>query len=395
MARSRMSRGVVVMMLALLSSMLGSPASGATDGGQSSSWKDVPPKHWARAAVDFVAGDHTWMQDYGSALFRPNAEESRKYLARAIVIAFAQTEPIDPLTRFDDLPATDAFYRFANVAVKLHWIEADGDHFLPDQPVTMTEVHRALVMAVGLGDVAAGFDRIHTTDGYVFRHQRDLGVLEIGMQLGLRYNHDDESLDVQPDEALPRSEVAWSLYRAAIATTTESWRIRALATGGFARIHLGPLSPAMRKVVEFGMRYVGYPYIYAGEWPQPTPTGYCCGAQPQGGFDCSGLTWWLMKAPSGTYDNSALRGYRGWTLQERSSRDMAATGKKLTYAEARAGDLLFYDGDDDGVVDHVDVYIGYGWALDSSNGVGGVTVLRVKTGWYQDHFVHARRIVKV
>jgi cell wall-associated NlpC family hydrolase len=276
--------------------------------------------------------------------------------------------------------------------VKLHWISAPGGNFLPDITVSMTDVHKALVAALGLSDVARGVDRIHTTDGYRFRHQPNLGALEVGMLLGLRYNHSDESLDVRPDQQLPRSEVAWSLYQAALAKTTMSWRISALRSSGLKNIHLGTLSSAMRKVVAFGLRYVGYPYIYAGEWASATSAGYCCGPQPQGGFDCSGLTWWLMKAPSGGYDNTRIRGYRGWDLPQRSSMDMAAVGAKIPFEQAQPGDLMLYSGDGS-TLDHVDVYLGYGWAFDSSNGVGGVTVLNIGSGWYRDHFRYAHRII--
>jgi cell wall-associated NlpC family hydrolase len=69
------------------------------------------------------------------------------------------------------------------------------------------------------------------------------------------------------------------------------------------------------------------------------------------------------------------------------------TQKRLPYANLLPGDLMFYDGDLDGTVDHVDVFVGNGWALDSGSSVGGVTLMWVKTGWYRDHFVHGRRVL--
>jgi hypothetical protein len=370
-------------------------AADAGDGSTAPAWADVSPKHWARVAIDFVAHEHNWMNDYGSTHFRPNGLETRKYLAHAMVMAFAPDEPIDPTITFGDMATTDPFYRFANVSVKLQWLARVDGNFLPDQPVTMTDVHVAMVHAVGLWDVAEGVDGFHTTDGYVFQHGKNLGGILIGMLLELRYNHSDESLDVHPGDALRRSEVAWSLYQGYRSTTDEQWKLDSIRSDGYGNLHVGPISEDMRKVVEFGLQYVGYPYIYAAEWASPTPPGYCCGAQAAGGFDCSGLTWWLMKAPSGSYDNTDVRGYRGWSLPQRSSADMASVGRAIPFEETRPGDLMFYSSaGPDGAINHVDTYLGYGWALDSSNGVGGVTVMHVKDGWYRDHFVHARRIVK-
>jgi len=44
-------------------------------------------------------------------------------------------------------------------------------------------------------------------------------------------------------------------------------------------------------------------------------------------------------------------------------------------------------------VDHVDTYIGRGWALDSSSTPGGVTIMWVGRGWYREHFRFGRRIL--
>jgi cell wall-associated NlpC family hydrolase len=98
-----------------------------------------------------------------------------------------------------------------------------------------------------------------------------------------------------------------------------------------------------------------------------------------------------MKKADGGWDNTPPRDYNGWQLPERSSAQMASVGK-LKWDEIKAGDLLFYDGDGDGTVDHVDTYIGNGWALDSGSSNAGVTITQVEGTWYQEHFVHARRI---
>lgn len=357
-------------------------------------WSDVPNKHWARTAIDFVGATNDWMRDRkaatdGTYAFEPDRLQSRKLFARALFRAFGSGLSQDPTLEFADLPATERFYHFANVGVTAGWLEVGQDtSFRPDDPVTTGEVHRALVLAIGMGDLAAGADALHLRDGTAIATPKDFGTLLIGMRIGLRYNHGDESLDVGPDTPLPRAEVAWSLFRAA---TEPSWMHDSLSR--YATITLPNLTKKMQQVVGFAVRYVGYPYVWGGDWHAPAPSSYCCGYQPVGGFDCSGVTWWVMKHADEGWDNTPPRGYAGWELPQRTSASMASVGKKIGWDEIRPGDLLFYDGNDDGTVDHVDTYIGNGWAIDSGSGNAGVTITRVSDTWYEDHFVHGRRII--
>lgn len=353
-------------------------------------WTDVPTGYWARGAIDVVARTHAWMRDFGGSTFRPDRLESRSLFARALVRAFAPAaQPVEGTT-FPDLPTSDPFYRYAAVAVNKGWMTRLGGNFEPSTVVTTSQVHRGLVLAVGLKAEAQGLDRLHTASGYLIPHAKGFGTLTLGMLLGLRYNHADATLDVGPKSALSRAEVAYSLSQAVEAATSSTWKISALQR--YAKIELPDLTTAMRRVVSFGSRYVGYPYVWSGEWASTTTSGYCCGSQIIGGFDCSGLVWWAMKAPAAGYDNTKTRGYAGWSLPQRSSSDMASSGRRLGYTAARAGDLMFFDGDGDGIADHVNVFLGRGWALDSSDGYAGVTILWIGSGWYRDHFVGARDI---
>ena len=86
------------------------------------------------------------------------------------------------------------------------------------------------------------------------------------MRIGLRYNHGDESLDVGPDQPLPRAEVAWSLFRAA---TEPSWMHDSLSA--YANMTLPNLPKKMRAVLDFAIGYVGYPYVWGGDWYQRAP----------------------------------------------------------------------------------------------------------------------------
>jgi len=357
-------------------------------------WSDVPHTQWAHTAIDFVGAANDWMRDRkaaadGTYAFEPDRLESRKLFARALFRAFGSMLEQDPELTISDLPATDPFYPYANVSVTAGWMQVDdAGAFRPSDPVTTREVHRALVLAIGMGDLAAGADGLHLRDETAIATPKDFGTLLIGMRIGLRYNHRDESLDVGPDDPLPRAEVAWSLFRAA---TEPSWMPDSLSA--YADMTLPNLTKKMQTVVGFAVGYVGYPYVLGGDWYQQAPSRYCCGYQPVGGFDCSGVTWWVMKQAVEGWDNTPPRGYAGWSLPQRTSTSMASVGRKIRWDEIHPGDLLFYDGDDDGTVDHVDMYVGNGWAVDSGRSNAGVTFTYVSGTWYEDHFVHGRRVI--
>jgi cell wall-associated NlpC family hydrolase len=365
--------------------------------GQSAiAWNDLTAADgWAKAAIDYVGGTNDWMRDYapagdGTYPFRPHRLETRKLFARAVVEAFAPDEPVDPSIVFADLDPASRFYPYANVAVKLGWmgIDREGD-FGVTKPVSMVFVHKVLVFALGLKDTAASIDALHMTNGTPFHTRKHLGTTMLGMRLELRYNSSDEATDVLPKSKLPRAQVAYSLYRA---TTLDSWMVSYLQAQ-YEDITLPNMGPGKQAIVEWALRYVGYPYVWGGEWGLASPEPSALGGQPIPGFDCSGLTWWVMRADDGGAWNVAPpRPYPGWGLPQRASYDMARIGN-LSFRDLKPGDLMFYDGDGNGVVDHVDTFVGNGWAIDSSGSVGGVTIMWVGNGWYRDHFVHGRHVI--
>jgi cell wall-associated NlpC family hydrolase len=353
---------------------------------------------WAKVAINHVAGTYGWMRDIGpdpdgNWRFMPDRLETRKRWARAIVRAFAPDAVPNPSITFSDIDPADPFHRWAAIAVQRGWMTVGATRrFDPDHTVTARGVHRSLVRALGMGPTAAALDRLATADGYVFDTPRFFGVNLLAMRLGLRFNNKvDESQDVTPGTRLQRKQVAWSLYRA---TTLESWVVPYLEDQ-YAGIVLPKMSAGRRAVVDWGVRFVGYPYIWAGEWGLETPSPSAFGGQPGPGFDCSGFSWWALRADDGLYwEISPPRPYEGWPLPQRTSSEMARTTKiRIKYLDLVPGDLMFYDGDGDGTVDHVDVFVGNGWSLDSGSSVGGVSLVWVRTGWYRDHFVHGRRLL--
>ena len=109
----------------------------------------------------------------------------------------------------------------------------------------------------------------------------------------------------------------------------------------------GPAAPAAgaatsastgQRVVALAQQHLGTPYVWGGESP--------------GGFDCSGLMQWAYAQV-------------GIDLP-RVSRDQAKVGRAVSPAEARPGDLVFFER---GQIDHIGLYAG-----------GGKWVVAPKTG---------------
>jgi len=359
-------------------------------------WSDLKPaESWANSAIQFVAGTNAWMRDFGpnpdgTYPFRPDLLETRKYFARAAVKAFAPTAVVDPSITFSDLPTTDPFYRWMAIAVKMGWMVRTSQEAIgPDNPVSMATVHRVLVLALGMGSTAYALNHLHTNDGVTFTEPVNFGSTLLGMRIGLRYDSATNAQNVNPNSPMPRYQVAYSLYKA---KTLASWVVP-WVEGQYAGVVLPHMGPQRLAVVQWGLRYVGYPYIWAGEWGFNTPEPAALGGQTVPGFDCSGFAWWVMRADDGgAWEIDPPRPYPGWALPQRVAADMAAVGAKIPYAQLLPGDLMFYSSSGSGI-DHVDVYIGNGFSLDSSGSPGGVTIMPVASGWYRDHFVHGRRLI--
>jgi cell wall-associated NlpC family hydrolase len=358
---------------------------------------DVPTDYWDYDAIVYVGKTNKWMQDYGTSTFKPTVLLQREYTASALVKAYAPTEPIDPKIAFPDLPSSDPFYPYANVAVKLGWIAKYGDgRFGPLDNIKVQKFDKAVVLAMGsLDDAIDGLKNIHQKDGDAYTVDEYFPYLQLAHWLGLHYNHGDETLDLNKDSYLMRDEAAYSLWAA---KTTSWWQISDASM--FNDITLPGLDPSKNQkqkdkenVTKYALDQLGYPYVWAGEWNTKSPSGYCCGSQPIGGMDCSGFTWWLMRKNEGNYDAARYRpDYTGWSLLERTSADMAAaTTNEIPFGDLKVGDLMFFAGGS--VVDHVGVYIGEDWMIHSTGSSDGVVLEWVGDGYFRDTYQFGRRLI--
>ena len=110
---------------------------------------------------------------------------------------------------------------------------------------------------------------------------------------------------------------------------------------------LAGLSGEARTMVEYGMKYLGLPYVYGGE-------------SMTEGCDCSYFTGMCL-VQVGIH-------------VERTSRGQAEQGTAVSsMAEAVPGDLLFYNSQGTGI-DHVAIYIGDGKILHNAHSIGCVSI---------------------
>jgi len=362
-------------------------------------FSDVPKSYWDYTAIQYVAVTNSWMQDYGAGTFQPSIKETRGFLARALVLAYAPGEPPDPSITFSDLPPDDSLYPYANVAVKLGWIpKYVSGKFGPGDPVLGSLLDSSLIKATGLfAAPLAGLAAIHEADGTPYVVSGRWPHIMLAHYLRLHYNHSNEKQDFGAKSKVKRDEVAYSLWKA---KTLPRYKIDSTARyNDITLIGLSDSQQAKHELTQEALDQVGYPYIWSGEWNAKSPSGYCCGYQPQGGFDCSGFVWWVMKRYEDGYNAAKYRVYAGWSIHDRSSSYMAKnTPSPIIFDKLRVGDLMLFSsngGKKWSDVNHVGLYVGNGWMIHSSGSNDGPIVQWVADGYYRDNFVYGRRIIGV
>lgn len=116
------------------------------------------------------------------------------------------------------------------------------------------------------------------------------------------------------------------------------------------------------KIIATGMKYKGVRYEYGAE------------AGNTSSFDCSSFTQYIF-------------GQHDITLS-RSSKQQSTDGTYIARDQLQPGDLVFFYSP----IHHVAVYIGDGKIL-HTYGEGGVTVTDLDSGWWDEHYTTARRVL--
>ena len=253
----------------------------------------------------------------------------------------------------------------------------------PGRVVTMTELNRSLVRALGLAPAAAEVAAELRTEGLA--PPSHAGWETVARLLGLRFNHATASdgRELLPTDAATRAEAAFSVARLLELSLWELERANDHATS----LDLPPLSVWQKHVVARAVRFVGYPYVWGG-MSERRQTLF--GVTSRGGFDCSGFVWRVYRLErwaEGPRLNSVLRGRTAAAMAGEVPR-----AQRVTKARIQPGDVLFFGSrgtrSTPAEITHMGIAVGAGWFVHSSR-YG--TTLTPFEGWYADTFAWARR----
>jgi cell wall-associated NlpC family hydrolase len=246
-------------------------------------------------------------------------------------------------------------------------------------PVSLEELDRSLVDALGLADSASRFRSAAGAAGLA--PPTSFGTEVVARLLGLRLDHParDDDLELRPGQTATRAEAAYSLAQilrfdgATAAPSPAVERLRAAA----ASFQLPPLSVWQRRILSTALSYVGYPYVWGGTGGTST------------GFDCSGFVWRVYKLTAYPDDGALAGVLRGRTTTAMSGE--VSRSQRIPADALEPGDVMFFGRgprSKPAQVDHAAIYLGNGWLVQSA---GQGVALAPFDGWYRSSFAWARR----
>jgi cell wall-associated NlpC family hydrolase len=260
----------------------------------------------------------------------------------------------------------------------------------PTRIVTMRELDAQLVAAAGLLPSARAIRLAAAAAGLAPTDM--VGTETVARLLGLRLNHPQgsEELERAPKQPASRAEAAYSLVKLRALDPARIAAIQQLA----ASFSVPALTDLQREVLARALRFVGYPYVFAGMsektqkiWSATAPGNTIT---VPGGFDCSGFVWRIYKLQP--FDDApalaaVLRGRTSYAMsgevaksvridRRRSSRPTSSSSARRAPSPSRPRWATW------------GIYVGNGWFVHSSS--GGVT-LQPLQGWYATTLAWARR----
>jgi len=136
-------------------------------------------------------------------------------------------------------------------------------------------------------------------------------------------------------------------------------------TGGGSGAGNGSGSANGQAMVNYAMRYLGYPYVWATHGPSS--------------FDCSGFTYWVVINVIGRDIGAGT-----WTQW--------GTGTPIQYGGLQPGDLVFFQNTYTTGLSHVGMYIGNDQFIHAENENTGVRISSLSSNYYSTRYLGARRL---
>jgi cell wall-associated NlpC family hydrolase len=248
---------------------------------------------------------------------------------------------------------------------------------------TMSTLDAQLVEGLGLSGAAAEFTQGAQAAGLQLPPL--FGTEVVARLLGLRTNHpaSQDGLELLPGDPATRAEAA---YSAAQILRFPSWQLPSLQALADA-FSLPTLSTWQKKILDAAVARIGMPYVWGGTSDGPE-TDF--GIAARGGYDCSGFVWRVYKLTKYPGEGSLASVIRGRTTYVMSGE--VPKSELIGFADLQPADLVFFGAHGSrsktSEVDHVGIYIGNGWFINSSE--FGVALAQL-TGWNRSHFAWGRR----
>jgi len=253
----------------------------------------------------------------------------------------------------------------------------------PRAVVTMTQLDRALVRALGAGAAATAFETELKSAGVA--PPLRAGWETVARLLELRFNHPSgaDALELRPNDPATRAETAYSVARS---LSLDDWSLDSVNDAADS-FDLPDYTDWQRRVLTRAVKFVGYPYVWGGT-SENRQTLF--GVTSRGGFDCSGFVWRVYKLQSYAGASQLSSVLRGRTTMAMSGE--VAKAARVGMDELEPADVIFFGSrgakSKPAQVDHTGIYLGNGWFIHSSG--YGVAVARLD-GWYASSFAWARR----
>lgn len=259
----------------------------------------------------------------------------------------------------------------------------DGAVGDPARSVTMTELNRSLVAALGLTRAASAVRSELARAGLT--PPARAGWETVARLLRLRFNHPaaNDARELLPTDPATRAEAAYSVAQVLDLSRWDLERANDAATS----FDLPSLTAWQARVLRRAVRFVGFPYAWGG-MSESRQTLF--GVTSRGGFDCSGFVWRVYRLERWSEAprlNSVLRGRTTFQMAGEIPRSA-----RLPRERVRPADVVFFGSrgvaSTPAQVTHMGISVGGGWFVHSSS---QGTTLAPLAGWYASAFAWGRR----